>query len=1602
MPRDFMPSEYAASSISPNDHALGRSANAADCFFGRRLRSIALFALIFVLHVLAAPQAANAQTMTATMSGTMSGTDGTGVFGAPGSFTNVPFTLSFTFDGAGSQATSDCSGVPCSSYDESSGSANPGTATLNGWAFGGGILPTSSITSKAYIQIPNSGTYTVSDEYNNTGVDTGNDGVSASVGPSSGTPPLSTNYSWAGSFTRTTGLSGSTGSFNIDATDDRTHPSTSYVASGSLAIDSITVSGPVGSNSTAKALGKTGCTCGGTSGPTASTNTTTTSPQGSSASPQAADPVNLATGNMFKEITDYTTAGPNPLSFIRYYNSLGNGPGLSSLAGSPGTNWRTNYDRYLQIEATTIIAERPDGQQVDFSLSGSTWVPDSDVDMTLTQSGTTYTLTDQNDNVEVYNIASTYFGTTLVHYGQLASITARNGYTQTLTYSSNQLQSVTDSYGRSLSFTYTAAYVFAANGFLASGSGLLHTVTTPDGLVLTFTQTAVTGGNQLTSVSYNTSPVTSQTYLYGDSSYPFALTGIDDENGNQYATWTYDAYGNAITSQNGTGGSVSDLTTMTYNSNGTTTVTNALGVADTYTFSNTHNLLRVTGISRAATSTTATATRTFGYDTNGFMNSETDWNGNETTYVNNSHGQPTTINEAVGSSVARTTTISYGASSGACTTFVHLPCSIVTTGLTSSFTYDGNGDALTRTDLDTTTNSIPYSTNGQSRVTTWTWSSTGQMTSIQLPRTDVTAKTTFGYTGGTLTSITDPLSHVTTINTYTSGGLPTKITDPNGVVTTLVYDARLNLNTATLHTGAGNLVTTWTHDPANQLTALQLPDGSKLTYAHDTAHRLTTITDLFGNTVNYTLDALGDKTLTQVENSSATVTRKHSATFDALGRVLDDIGGVSQTTVYTYDKNGNALTVTPPSPSGVITRTYDALNRLKTSVDPSPGGTTTLTYDAHDRVLTAEDANSHTTSYVYDGFGDRTQVTSPDSGTTVLTYDPDRNLTQSVKAGSLTADMTYDADDRNLTATYPSQTSLNVALTYDQTGAYGFGIGHLTSWTDATGSGGRIYDERGDVTGESRVIGTLGTLNTSTAYDAASRVDGITYPSGTVVLYTRDSMGRVTGLTAEPPGGTGPTNIATSITYEPFGPVASLTYGNGVTGAYGFDLDYRPTTRVDTGTAAVQNLTYAYYANNSVETITDAVNAANSQSLNYDALDRLTSATSGTGGYGAYSWTWDKVRNVETQIINGTTTTYTLNSGTNQLEKWVTGSTTENVASTAAGNLNTLKIGTTTEETLTYNQANQLATASTPSTSASYGYDLFGLRLEKAESGLNPIAFQYGNHGELLAENDFHSGQVADYIYLNGRPIGEVNPANGNIYFTHTDRLGTPQTLTNLAQGVVWNALYSPFGVSGVTGTLATQSLRLPGQYYDPETGMNHNGFRDYSGATTRYVESDPIGLGGGMNTFQYVGGNPFKGIDPLGLWQFTAIAGDELALWGTIGYNSGQWNIGVGVGLGFGGSLSYDNGDSGLQQPGTQNAPLHAEGECGFGPHVNASSTFSGTSDSGSLAVGLPFTPYSVQVNIENGTFTFGSWSVGAGSATFIGKTVTQYYPVGVPPIHF
>ena len=90
--------------------------------------------------------------------------------------------------------------------------------------------------------------------------------------------------------------------------------------------------------------------------------------------------------------------------------------------------------------------------------------------------------------------------------------------------------------------------------------------------------------------------------------------------------------------------------------------------------------------------------------------------------------------------------------------------------------------------------------------------------------------------------------------------------------------------------------------------------------------------------------------------------------------------------------------------------------------------------------------------------------------------------------------------------------------------------------------------------------------------------------------------------------------------------------------------------------------------------------------------------------------------------------------------------------------------------------------------------------------------------------------------------------------------------MTDSTKAIVWDAVYTPFGqVHSITGT-ATNNQRFPGQYADAETGYSYNYFRDYDPTTGRYVQSDPIGLRGGLNTFGYVGGNPINFADPTGL----------------------------------------------------------------------------------------------------------------------------------------
>jgi RHS repeat-associated protein len=107
---------------------------------------------------------------------------------------------------------------------------------------------------------------------------------------------------------------------------------------------------------------------------------------------------------------------------------------------------------------------------------------------------------------------------------------------------------------------------------------------------------------------------------------------------------------------------------------------------------------------------------------------------------------------------------------------------------------------------------------------------------------------------------------------------------------------------------------------------------------------------------------------------------------------------------------------------------------------------------------------------------------------------------------------------------------------------------------------------------------------------------------------------------------------------------------------------------------------------------------------------------------------------------------------------------------------------------------------------------------------------------------------------------------NNQLFFIHNDRLGRPEAVSDNTASARWVTANYAFDRAVLTDTFGGLNLGFPGQYFDAETGFWYNGFRDYDSRVGQYIQSDPIGLAGGLNTYAYVGGNPIMAVDSLGL----------------------------------------------------------------------------------------------------------------------------------------
>jgi len=1223
------------------------------------------------------------------------------------------------------------------------------------------------------------------------------------------------------------------------------------------------------------------------------------------------NPIHGGMGYKVQTENDYSPAA-SALSLNRFY--------ISSKHREPsllGNNWRHTYDRSLSYVAnpayslTTAVINRPDSGRQYFNLVGDAWVPDAGFTERLEHlAGGGWLYTDNGDSKERYS-----------EEGQLVSIEDRNGRVLTMQYVLDQLDAVVDEEGRTLTFGYQYFASIPGGSSNSDRKTRLTTVGLPDGTIIKYQYDA--NGMLERAIYPDATPLDNadnpyRRYQYGDGTNAptHALTGLFDERGIQYANWQYDGAGRAISSEHGAPGSGIDKVSFVFNADGSSVVTNPFNQARTYNFTVVNGVKKITSMSAPCPACGVNfAART--YDANGKTDIETDFAGTNTDTDYNARGLLTqTIESANKTATKRTSQTDWHATFNVPTERRVLNATGVLEAKTK-FAHNARGQVTASCQIDPTNATamayvcgsaanapvgVRQSTTTyceQADVTAGTCPLVGLVISSNGPRTDVTDVSTFSYyqndhvdcvaspttcayRKGDLWKVTNALNQTSEILGYDGAGRALSMKDANGVISDMEYNARGWL-LARKARGTDNasetddVVTRMEYDAAGQVTKVIQVDGEFINFNYDAAHRLTSISDALGNSITYTLDNTGNRTNEVTKDPSNVLTRNLSRVYDMLGRLQVSKNADSETlATLAYDANDNLDTSTDGL-NRVTNQDVDPLNRLIKTIQNVGGinATTQFTYDARDNLTKVIDPKNLNTVYTYNGLNDLTKLVSPDTGTTVYTYDAAGNRKTQKDAKAVTTTYNYDVLNRLVSLTYAT-TSLNSSFVYDTVNAIcggneSFAKGRLTSFKDPSGSDPNgntqyCYDRFGNMT--RKQITNNGLVSTfAFAYTKAGKISSITYPSGMVVNYSYNGIGQTSQVTVTQGGIT--TTLVDNLAYLPFGPLKQLSFpvpaGGSATSTLtqtrNYDTDY-----------AVQSIGGLNYTQDVMGNITNISDAIGGNAFEYDNLDRLSKVKDSVSLADKTAFTYDATGNrLSKKIGTSAAQAYTY-AATNHRLTNVAG-----VARSLDANGNTTVAATT--KRFTYDARNRMVdfrTGSTTSTIVSqYQYNAKGERVRKYKGTVDQARYQYGEGGQLLVQNRIVGGVTTtqEIIWLGDMPIGVSQ--NGTLHGILTDHLNSPRGVFELAtQKTVWrwNMADDAFGENlavedpDTNGVAFKFDMRFPGQMFDSESGLHYNYFRDYEAGTGRYVESDPIGLDGGISTYAYAENSPILYFDFFGL----------------------------------------------------------------------------------------------------------------------------------------
>jgi RHS repeat-associated protein len=638
----------------------------------------------------------------------------------------------------------------------------------------------------------------------------------------------------------------------------------------------------------------------------------------------------------------------------------------------------------------------------------------------------------------------------------------------------------------------------------------------------------------------------------------------------------------------------------------------------------------------------------------------------------------------------------------------------------------------------------------------------------------------------TLAAPADPLSLLTLTETLTL----------NGKLFTTIFDKAAATVTTTTPLGRTTVTTV---DAAGRSIEEQVAGLLPLTHAYDAAGKLVSTTR------GARTWARAYDTAAQLSTVTNPLLQATSYLRDPVGRVIIETRPDGQSLITSYDKNGNATTLTPPG-EPMHGFGFKPMNQLADYTPPTVG------------------MDATTTSWSYDLDHLLTQKTRPDQ--LVVSYGRDsagRLASVQLPAGQGALAYSYDATTGQLASVGGPA---GLLLAYGHDGAM---------LTDRSWSGGglpqasvqRAYDSAFRLASESASAGNA----VSFAYDD----DGLLTQAGGLVLSRDPSSGRVTGSTLGV--------VTEALTYDGYGEVSESTVQASGTVLFTTittrDLLGRIAQLTETIDGQLHTYDYAYdLAGRLMHVLEDGVSV---EQYTYDANG---SRLSRVGVQGTEVGSYD----VQDRLISYGGKEYTF---------------------TAAGELSIVTdTATSSATTYTYDALGNLRRVILPSGAIiDYVVDGENHRVWKKLNGAVVKGYVYGDKLRPAAELDATGAVVARFVYASGRNVPDLILKNGVSYRVLTDSRGSPRLIVNSVSGVVAQRIdYDAHGRVLADSNPGFQPFGFAGGMYDPEIGLVRFGARDYDAFTGRWTAKDPRRFeGGDSNLYGYCLGDPINRTDPEG-----------------------------------------------------------------------------------------------------------------------------------------